>query len=362
MTQLDRYFGRRLLSALAKSVLGLVAMVVIIDLFTHRQDEISRFEVPSSVVAAYYAALTPRILLDFHIAGVSLLVATLLVFGNASQTNEIVAALAGGISLRRLVRVPILIAATLALAMFVFQETLGPVASAHSRRTEDVYFSRSAEDERAGVSWAQLEGGWTCHILKYNRQARTGENVILDKRTPEESEHVDARRIYWDELEESWILEDGVWSTYFPQQQMANRHEHFSQRPAPVTEDPETLFALEAAPDTKSARELALEIERANRRGMRTEMAWLDFHLKFAKPAMSFVMIFIAIPFAIRLRRGGLAVGFGASVAIALAYVLLFEMARGLGHVVWLPAFASAWLANAVFLVIGVILFLKTPT
>ncbi len=73
-------------------------------------------------------------------------------------------------------------------------------------------------------------------------------------------------------------------------------------------------------------------------------------------------MVWLAIPFAIRLRRGGIAIGFGVSIGIALAYMLLFFAGIGLGHLGKLPPVAAAWLANAVFLAFGMWLFHRTPT
>ena len=73
-------------------------------------------------------------------------------------------------------------------------------------------------------------------------------------------------------------------------------------------------------------------------------------------------MIWLAIPFAMRLRRGGLAISFGASIAVAISFLILFVIGMTLGHVDRLPPLAAAWLANGVFLAIGLVLFYRTPT
>ena len=62
------------------------------------------------------------------------------------------------------------------------------------------------------------------------------------------------------------------------------------------------------------------------------------------------------------LRRGGIAIGFGVSIAIAIAYLMLFYLSLGLGHLEKINPFVAAWLANAVFFMIGIHLFRKTPT
>ncbi len=88
----------------------------------------------------------------------------------------------------------------------------------------------------------------------------------------------------------------------------------------------------------------------------------VDYQTKFAQPALCFVMIFLAIPFAMKIRRGGLAVSFGLSIAIAMVYMVVHIVAVSLGHSGRLPPVVAAWLANAVFFATGLILFLRTPT
>ena len=62
------------------------------------------------------------------------------------------------------------------------------------------------------------------------------------------------------------------------------------------------------------------------------------------------------------MRRGGVAIGFGASVAIALVYLTLFGIGVTLGDAGRISPFLAAWLANFFFLATGITLFLKTPT
>jgi len=95
---------------------------------------------------------------------------------------------------------------------------------------------------------------------------------------------------------------------------------------------------------------------------MPVQAQWVDYHAKFAQPALLFIMSLLAVPFAMRVRRGGIAVSFGLSIAIGLAYIFLFFVATGLGHIQQLPPAAAAWLPNALFLGAGLYLFRKTPT
>ena len=362
MTLLDRYFGRRLISAFLKVSVSLILLFVLVDLLTHHSDNIVRYEIPLRIVMLYYLTFVPSILFQYQAAALAMLVSGLMVLGRAAQENQITAALAGGISLRRLVRVPVLLAAVLAVGAFYVQDTLGVRATTTALEIENQYFKRFAQDDRSGVSWTNLGEGWTCHVLKFNRLALTGEDVILHLIQPEIEMDILADRIYWDETRAQWILEDGGSYAFSPARDMERVASVFSQRPAPFTEHPDQLFALEKAPAAETAATLREDLQHAESLGLRTDRHWINYHAKFAQPALCFIMMLLALPFALRVRRGGLAIGFGISVLIGAAYVLVYYISLGLGYLGTLSPLVSAWLANVVFLIAGIVLFLRTPT
>ena len=362
MTILDRYFTRRLLITLARAIISMVLMFILVDLLTSRRNDIARYDIPWSIVFEYYLAFIPQLLCKFQLASLAMLISVLLVFGEAAQNNEITAALAGGISLRRIIRVPVVIALILTGLLFALEDTLGAVASREVERLDARYFSKNAQRERPSVSWANLADDWTCHVMKFNRTAGTGENVFLHRMRPDSVEQIQARRIYWEPAQKTWILEDGLWFTFDPHQDWQGIVTRITQRAAPIKETPDELFALDEPSDGKTIRQLADDIHRAEARGVPVFGAQTDYYAKFAQPVLCFVMIWLAIPFAMRLRRGGIAIGFGVSIAIALAYVIVFRVSMGLGHFEKLSPVVAAWFANVLFLAVGFVLFRKTPT
>jgi len=140
MTLLDRHYARALIAELFRTLASLVLIFILIDLLTHRRSDIFRHDIPWSVVGRYYLALIPTILYEYQMAAMGMLVAALLVFGAKAQNNEVTAALAGGIGLRRLVRAPVLLAVAFAAAVFWMQESVGPAAKKTAEDIEARYF------------------------------------------------------------------------------------------------------------------------------------------------------------------------------------------------------------------------------
>jgi len=362
MTILDRYLVRRMLGTMLRVIFAMVFLFVTIDLLTHRQDNIIKYEIPWPVVAEYYLVFIPRILFDYQAVALSVLVAGLMVLGRAAQDNEITAALAGGISLRRLAAGPIALALVVSVLAFALQETLGTRAVADSRRIEREYFSRFDEQHTQGVSWNGLGEGWMCYALKFNREALTGQDVYIHRITPERFDEIRAGRIWWSEAHGQWLVENGIWMGFNRGQNWEQESHRITQAAAPFSERPESLFSLEAPASTKNLVQLGQDIARAQALGMPVQGARVEYHAKIARPALAFIMVLLAVPFAVRVRRGGLAVGFGLSVAIGVVYVLLFYGGLGLGHLSLLPPVLAAWAANLLFLAAGVILFRRVQS
>lgn len=362
MTILDRYLIKRLAVTLIAVLASLVALFILVDLLTHRQESIASNDVPLNVLLRYYLAYVPTILFEFQFLPMAILVATLVVFGRLAEFNEITAFLASGVSIHRIAGPPIFGALLVALLAFAVGETLGVRANVAEARLEANYFGHSQGDERAGVSWMDLEGGWVCHLKKYNRIARTGEGVVLHRFYESGMEEIQAGRIVWDEENVQWLLEDGYWSVMQTEPEYSERKERITQMVAPFDEHPDELFALDKPPRLKSAWDLSRDIKFAEGRGVAVQTYWVDYHAKFARPGLCFVMVLLAIPFAIRLRRGGLGAGVGISLLIGLAYTLLFLATVRLGHLNLLNPIVAAWLPNVVFGGAGGVLLWKMPT
>lgn len=362
MTLMDRYFAARLTGAFFRAVFALLALYILFDLLTHRSSDIISNNVPWTTVVKYYVFQAPLVLSEFQLAALAMLVAGLMVYGAAAQNNEIVALHASGVGLPRILLAPVFTAACISVAVFLMQESVGLAGAKASAHIEQRFFSSSPNAERPGVSWANLPENWTCHILKFNRHALTGENVLMLSYGEDEIERIEAGRIYWDPNRNRWMLEDGLWSRFRPGEGMAATHTRITQQPAPLYETPDNLFVFEAEAATQRVDELAQNLDRAIALGMPSHRIATDLHGKFAKPLLSFVMIWLALPFALRIRRGGAAVGFGVSIAIGLAYLLVFVLAQALGYVGRIPPVTAAWGPNVLFLVVGVALTARTPT
>jgi len=363
MTLFDRYLIRRLAGMALRVCAAFAGIFVLVDLLTVRLEKITRYDIPLVTTVEYYVYQMPMILFEYHVLSVAMLAAGLMVFGKLAQNQELTSLLAGGVSLRRLAVPALGLALLVSSAAFLTAETAGVEAVARQKVIDDNYFRRVSGSDRGAQSWTNLgEDRWTCHVLSFNREALTGQNVFLHLNEPDRVEEIRAGRIYWEPDSREWLLEDGYWFRFDPNQEWQGSSERITQRAAPFSAPPEELFALDQPPGAVSIGALAADIERAERLNTPTQSARIALHEKVARPMTGFIMMLLALPFAARIRRGGVAAGFGASLAIGMVFLLAHFSATGLGHLGLLPPWFAAWIANAVFFACGTVLIFRTPT
>lgn len=361
LTRLDRHYLYRVIGAMARILVSLVLLTAIIDLLLARQDNISKYSISLWAVFSYYITLTPTILFEYHAAAISVLLAGLFVLGRAAQDNEFTALHSGGVSLLRAARAPLAGALLFAVAIFAFQETLGVKAARVFEDISQRYFSKMSGGVGKGFSRIDLEG-WSLHVLTFNRRALSGRDVFLHRMGSDALEEIRARRIYWDDRERRWVLEDGVASRYLIRENWRAVTRRITQETAPFSTPPDVLFALDAPPITRTVKQLRENIRAAESQGISTRSERMALQMKFAQPALCPVMMWLALPFAVRLRRGGLLAGLGAGGAIGLAYLACFYAFMGLGYIGKIPPFAAAWTPTLIFFAVAVMLTRRSPT
>ena len=159
-------------------------------------------------------------------------------------------------------------ALVIAVAVFFIQENYGVRAAEVHEAVEKEYFSKVSGQSGFGVSWTNLGDGWTCHVLKFNQRANSGQDVFLHAINKERVEEIRANRIFWDAAQSQWLLEDGRWAIFDRNQQWETVTKRITQCPAPFQESPDALFALSKPAQTKTANQLAADIKHARRLGM----------------------------------------------------------------------------------------------
>jgi len=350
---LDRYVLREQIVALAAGLLFFVSVFIVVDVF-EKMDTYLDNQVPMRTVALYYLVSIPGIILQ--VLPMAMLLSCLLALGQIGRNNEITAMRAAGIGPGRLAA-PILVAALfVSVAVFVTNEVLLPQLNSLRVQIYRVDIKKqNLEGPAVRTNLAYLgSNGRTFLIRNYNVAKKEMREVVIQEiRDHMLTGRIDAASARWENGE--WVFRDGYVRRFTREGEKAA---HFTELRIPsLAERPDDFAETEEDPAGLSYWELARYINRLHQSGGRVQKYLVDLYLKISFPLTNLIVVVIGTAFALRTRRGGLAVWFGLSVFISFLYYAFIRTGQALGHNGALPPLLAAWIGNLFFGALALELF-----
>jgi lipopolysaccharide export system permease protein len=354
---LDRYVLREIVPLFLFGVAGFVLFFMIFDAFD-RLDVFVDNKTPFKLIFSYYLNSVPYNAV--LVAPMAMLLSTFRVFGQLSRFNEVTAMKTAGLSLYRVFLPVALLALLVSGISFVVGEKVMPQANRIKKKIyEEQIRGRPPRQSSLRTNLNYLgDGGRVYAVRRFDvRQRQLQEVVVQEFAAGRLTRRVDARLADW--VDHRWIFRDGVLRTFRGVQETATPFDTLSF--PEFVETPEDLARDEADPDQLSWRELDRYAARLADSGRPAQKYQTEKHLKVAFPFVNLMAALIAMPLATRLRRGGVAIGFGLSFLLFVAYIGLVRLGQVFGHNGQIPPLLGAWLGNLVFGAGGALLMFKVP-
>jgi lipopolysaccharide export system permease protein len=127
-------------------------------------------------------------------------------------------------------------------------------------------------------------------------------------------------------------------------------------------ETPTQLMASSKAPDEMGYEELGRYITALERSGSDVNVLRVDRALKLAVPVTCLVIALFGAPLATSNQRGGAAYGIGLALGTTVTFLILIQLTKAVGGKGVLSPEMAAWVPNAVFGVVGLIMLLRVRT
>jgi lipopolysaccharide export system permease protein len=353
---IDRYLLSRFVISLFIAV-GAITLVALIVNVVEKLEEIVDSAASVKDVFLYYLYFIPWI---YKITiPASVLLAGLFSIGLLARNNEILAMKSVGISLYRIALPLLTFTLLLSAANFYFNEEILPYTTRERNRIKQGEISRSPG--RKGTVLYNLSkqgsGGYIYHFETFRPGRKEAHNCLV-------------QRFESDSLRESYRAEkmhfnQGFWTIYSGSHRtFSNGEESYVKFDSLLLrecrERPEEFEKYRGRPEDMGYRELEGYINVLKKTGAPYTRELVDLKTKLSFPLTCFIVMFICIPVASNPHRSGVAMSFAIASGISLVYFVIFKVTQSLGYSGTISPDLAAWSINAVFLAVGLGLFIKS--
>ncbi|MEN3026108.1 MAG: LptF/LptG family permease [Chlorobiota bacterium] len=360
MWRLTLYIIRQIAAIFGFGIAALCVIFIVVNLIENLDDFLDT-NTPPAVIVEYYLLFLPEMLK--YVAPVATLLACLFGVGRLTQRHEVTAMKAAGVGLHQITGPVVGAALLLSLLQLGFNGWIVPKAAERKLSIERRYLHRSPGSSTLFHLAFRESPTLTILIQRYEPERQRAYGVAAEEYSSESSprllRRIEAAEMVWDSSLQRWRLWDvherhyaGGGSTVraFSEQTLALRLRH------------ETILQLQRTPAEMTLPELSQYIATLSASGQDVRALQVRYVSEYALPFAHAIVALLAVPLASVYRRAGLAAQFGTAAVLAFVYLVVARMSQTAGAVAGLPPLVAGWLANGLFLLIGLVILWRTRT
>ncbi|MDE3054521.1 MAG: LptF/LptG family permease [Gemmatimonadota bacterium] len=353
---LDRYVFAEFWKIFVVTALGFPLITIVIDLTDHLDSYLARDLSPDKIALSYLYWIPQSM---FMVLPAAVLFATVFSVSAFTRHSEITAAKASGTSFFRFIA-PILVGAMLATGLDLVISELMPAANrAHNELIEADQMR--AQNTRYNFAFAG-DLGRVYKMSQLNRTAGVALQLQIERHGmgPDYPTYVvSTDRAQW--KGGHWDLGSGVMHLVTdsgPGFTIGFRKARDNQ----FREQPNDMMTRAHLPDEMRYEELSRFITAMERSGADVNEWKVERALKIAIPVTCFIIALFGAPLATSNQRGGAAYGIAISLATTVTFLMAVQVTKAIGGAGIMPPDIAAWVPNATFAALGLLLLARVRT
>jgi len=353
MRQLDRYILRQFIVTAFFAIVAFMVVFLAVDMMENLDDFLDN-QATMKIIVTYYLYFIPEIIK--LLIPVGMLMSALFTTGRLSTYNELTAMKSSGISLYRLMMPLLVFSFIVSLGSVYFNGWVVPSANKHKFAISRSYFKKGIQYISKNNIYIQDSPTTIISLGQYDDVSDVATQVSMQEFDPADATSLvaryDAQTMMWDPTTKSWALYSGTAREFTQGKETISKFA--SKQLTTLVFTPEDIKKKQQLPDEMDYTSLRKFIDNQKRAGQDVAKLEVDFYGKIAFPFASFIVVLFGVPFSSVKRRGGLGVEFGIAVGICFFYMIFLKVSQAFGYNGDLHPMLTAWLANIIFLVLGI--------
>jgi lipopolysaccharide export system permease protein len=300
MRILDRYVAKNFIVGYLIAFGVLMGLCIVIDMFVNVDEWIEDTGVGAAAVlhgmAVYYGS---RVALWFRdMAGMITIIAAVFSLTRMTRSNELIAVMASGVSLKRIIAPILFLALLLTGVQIADQEAFIPRMAAQLTRSHD-----EMTGDRSYALWFVTDSrGNLISAARYEEQTRRMVRPIIVPRQEDPTGHrrvtgrLTADAAVYDPQRGGWVLENGSWLEIEAGSGAGDEAADVSFVPSDLTPAEIPLRIQEGYKTLLSSRQIEALIQSPGTRPTDMAELYLQKHIRITDPLINLIMLMVALP------------------------------------------------------------------
>ncbi|WP_319371207.1 LptF/LptG family permease [uncultured Ilyobacter sp.] len=350
MKRIDRYITINFIKSVVLSLFGFINIFILSQLFkVIRYVTEGRF---GGVDAVYYIlSLLPDIIIK--VMPLAVLLGGLMTISKMASSLEIIALKTSGISFRRIVTFPILIAFLISMGVYYMNDRVYPASIKKSREIKKGGYEDIKLPESRKKAFLRGKDNYVYYAESINRITSTVVNIEileLDSNFEKLTKIITAEKGSYDRENKIWKFENVT----------INNLEKNSSYTLPVLQDvrydeePERFLAPNITPKLLTIKELRSTLGAIKQTGGNSREILMELGNRTSFSFASFVVSFLGLSLGSRYVRGASAVSVAMSIGLGYGYYIVQASMEAVSMGGVLHPFIGAWIPNVLFLGLGI--------
>lgn len=333
-----------------------VIIYLIVDVLENIHDFI-RQGVPFSSTIEFFAFKIPLIIVQ--VAPVATLLSSVITLGILAKNSELIAIMTSGINIFKIIDPIIGISILVSIILMVGNESILPYTNHRINYIESTELNN--KDPRGSfkqnrILYRSNNSIYNINVFDPKKNTLKGITIYYFDKDFNLVKRLDADKARW--INNKWYFHD-ISSRDF-ENGLEVGMKRWREKIIHIPESPDDFKVVEKTTDEMSYAELKEYVKKVEAEGYDATKYSVDMHAKLAFPFACIIMPLFGIPFALKTgRERGIIRGIGISIIISFGYWVILSVTLSLGHNGTLPAIVSAWVANFIFLMVGIYMLLN---
>lgn len=358
---LDWYIIKKFIGTYIYAILLIISIAIVFD-FNENLSKFTQYHAPwRAIIFDYYANFIPYYSNLF--SPLFVFIAVIFFTSKLAGNSEIIAMLAAGVSIKRLMRPYMLSCVVIAGLTFYLNSFVIPHGTVIRQNFETLYRNSkkntSAEDIQLFVA-----KNTTAYIQNYDDQYKRGYGFSLVKiKNKKIVSHLTAMEIQYDTIADSkyhWKLSNWKIRT------LKGLKEHIQSgatKDTVLLMEPTDLVYSKGQQETFTSPELLDYISKQTSRGSGNVVQYeVEFHKRIAMSFSSFILTIIGLALSSRKRKGGMGLSLGIGLALSFSYIMLQTVSATFAIQANTPPILAAWIPNIIFAIIAYFCYRHAPS